>query len=90
MTGSTCINPAVGFALQLIAAWGAGDFNIIVRDVWPLIVPSILGAICGAFFTKKFYEPLLLYVKYKDLKDEDFEDLSDGRSQDGAGSMEKG
>ena len=59
MTGSTCINPAVGFFLQLIAAWGAGDINIFIRDVWPLLIPCMLGAVVGAFFIKKFYEPLL-------------------------------
>lgn len=35
--------------------------------MWPLIFPSIIGAIIGGYFTHKFYEPLLLYIKYKDL-----------------------
>ena len=40
---------------------------IFVRDVWPLIVPSVLGALIGAYFMVRIYEPLLLYLKYKDL-----------------------
>ena len=32
-----------------------------------MVFPSILGAIIGGYFTHKFYEPLLLYIKYKDL-----------------------
>ena len=69
MTGSTCLNPAVGFFLQTVAAWAKEDSTIFFRDVWTLIIPSILGAIVGGIFMKKFYEPLLLFIKYKDLVD---------------------
>ena len=55
MTGSTCINPAVGIALQLVAAWGNHDAVMFYRDVWLLIIPSILGAIVGGYFMKKIY-----------------------------------
>jgi hypothetical protein len=41
-----------------------------VRDVWPLIVPSVLGGLLGGYFMLKFYEPLLLYIKYKELAEE--------------------
>ena len=82
MTGSTCINPAVGICLQLVAAWAQEDTTVFLRDVWPLIVPCVLGAIAGGFFMKKFYEPLLLYIKYKELAEEDFQHLDEGRSQD--------
>lgn len=68
--GGTCLNPAVGIFLQMVAAFGAGDPLIFVRDVWFLIFPSILGAFLGAYFMMKIYEPLLLYIKYKDLADE--------------------
>lgn len=61
------INPAAGLCLQLIAAIIKQDAAIFYRDVWPLIFPSIIGAIIGGYFTHKFYEPLLLYIKYKDL-----------------------
>jgi len=69
MTGSTCINPAVGICLQLVAAWGAGDPMLFFRDVWPLIIPSIIGSILGGMFMTKIYEPLLLFIKYKELAD---------------------
>lgn len=55
MTGSTCINPAVGICLQMVAAWGAEDPLIFIRDVWPLIVPSVLGSIIGGIFMTKIY-----------------------------------
>lgn len=61
------INPAAGLSLQLIAAIIKQDAAVFYRDVWPLLIPSILGAIIGGYFTHKFYEPLLLYIKYKDL-----------------------
>ena len=67
IAGSTIINPAIGICLQLVAAWSKGDLMIFVRDVWPLIVPSVLGALIGAYFMVRIYEPLLLYLKYKDL-----------------------
>lgn len=67
LSGDTCLNPAAGFSLQLIAAIIKGDWLIFVRDVWPLVLPSALGGILGGYFTLKFYEPLLLYIKYKDL-----------------------
>jgi glycerol uptake facilitator-like aquaporin len=69
MTGSTCINPAVGICLQMVAAWGAGDAMIFFRDVWPLVFPSILGGIIGGLFMTTLYEPLLLFIKYRDLAD---------------------
>ena len=72
MTGSTCINPAVGLALQMVAAWGSGDVSLFLIYIWPLLVPSVFGAIIGGLFTTKFYEPLLLHIKYKDLSEEDF------------------
>lgn len=53
----------------MIAALANGDWLMFWRDVWPLIVPSILGAIIGGFFMKKIYQPLLLYIKYQDLAD---------------------
>ena len=78
VTGSTCINPAIGICLQIVAAWGAGDITIFVRDVWPLIIPSVLGAILGGFFMTKFYEPLLMFIKYGDLADQEFSDVEEG------------
>jgi uncharacterized membrane protein YfcA len=56
-------------SLQLIAAFIKGDSLIFFRDVWPLVVPSILGGILGGYFSLKFYEPLLLYIKFKDLEE---------------------
>jgi len=35
-----------------------------------LVLPSIMGGLLGGYFTLKFYEPLPLYIKYKDLADE--------------------
>jgi len=67
ITGSTIINPAIGICLQMVAAWSKQDPLIFFRDVWPLIVPSVIGASMGAYFMVKVYEPLLLYLKYKDL-----------------------
>lgn len=64
------LNPAAGISLQLIAAYIKGDWMIFARDVWPLVVPSVLGGILGGYFTLKFYEPLLLYIKYKDLAED--------------------
>jgi hypothetical protein len=55
MTGSTVLNPAIGICLQLVAALSQKDFLIFVRDVWPLIVPSIMGAIIGSYFMSKIY-----------------------------------
>jgi hypothetical protein len=68
------LNPAAGFSLQLIAAFIKGDWMILVRDVWPLVLPSTLGGILGGYFTVKFYEPLLLYIKYRDLAEDGEED----------------
>ena len=70
MTGDTCINPAVGICLQMVAALAEGDSTIFFRDVWPLVVPSLLGAVIGGFFMTRIYEPLLLFIKYKDLAEE--------------------
>lgn len=70
MTGDTVLNPSVGFCLQMVAAIREGDVLILFRDVWPLLVPSIIGAIVGGYFMKGIYEPLLLYIKYKDLAEE--------------------
>jgi glycerol uptake facilitator-like aquaporin len=55
MTGSTIINPAVGICLQLVGAWAAGDSLVFFRDVWTLIIPSVLGAIIGGYFMCKIY-----------------------------------
>lgn len=74
MTGSTVLNPGVGISLQLVAACAQGDAVIFWRDVWPLVIPSLLGAIIGGYFMTKLYEPLLLYIRYKDLSDEEIED----------------
>lgn len=74
MTGSTVLNPAVGLCLQLVAAVAKEDALMFWRDLWPLVVPSVLGAIFGGYFMTKIYEPLLLYIKYKDLADEPLED----------------
>lgn len=73
MTGSTVLNPAVGISLQLAAACAKGDATMFWRDVWPLIVPSLLGAVIGSYFMTKLYEPLLLFIKYKDLAEEEVE-----------------
>lgn len=74
MTGSTVLNPAVGLCLQFIAACAKEDALMFWRDLWPLVVPSALGAIAGGYFMTKIYEPLLLYIKYKDLADESLEE----------------
>lgn len=42
-----------------------------MRDIWPLVIPSIIGAIVGGYLTSRFYEPLLLFIKYKDLVEGD-------------------
>jgi len=55
MTGSTVINPAIGISLQLVAAISQKDIMIFVRDIWPLIVPSFVGAIIGSYFMGKIY-----------------------------------
>jgi len=67
MTGCTVLNPAVGLCLQLVAAIAKGDSMMFVRDVWPLLVPSVIGSVIGALFMKRVYEPLLLFIKYRDL-----------------------
>lgn len=59
----------------MIAAIIKGDSLILFRDVWPLVIPSTIGGILGGYFTLKFYEPLLLYIKYKDLAEEGEEDI---------------
>ena len=38
-----------------------------MRDVWPVVIPSIMGAFLGGYLTSRFYEPLLLFIKYNDL-----------------------
>lgn len=55
MTGSTVLNPAIGICLQMVAAISNKDIFIFVRDVWPLVVPSIFGAIAGSYFMSKIY-----------------------------------
>jgi uncharacterized membrane protein YfcA len=67
--GQTLINPAAGVAIQLVAALSREDVLIFVRDIWPLVVPSIIGAVVGGYLTSRFYEPLLLFIKYRDLVD---------------------
>lgn len=77
MTGSTVINPAVGVCLQMVAAWAQKDHMVFFRDVWPLLIPSVLGSILGGYFMTKFYEPPLLFIKYEDLAQEPLSDKSD-------------
>jgi uncharacterized membrane protein YfcA len=67
MTACTVLNPALGIFLQMVAAIAKGDPLVFFRDIWPLVIPSLLGAIIGGYFMKRIYEPLLLYIKYKDL-----------------------
>jgi hypothetical protein len=55
MTGNTVLNPVLGFCLQMVAAIAQGDALILFRDVWPLVVPSIIGAIIGGYFMKNIY-----------------------------------
>jgi hypothetical protein len=57
----------VAISLQAIAAWIKGDWLILVRDVWPLVVPSAIAGVLGGYFMVKVYEPLLLYIKYREL-----------------------
>jgi hypothetical protein len=71
LTGDTTINPAAAISLQAIAAWIKGDWLIFVRDVWPLVVPSVIAGLLGGYFMVKVYEPLLLYIKYRELAEED-------------------
>ena len=66
-TGDTCVNPAVGISIQLVAACVKGNPDIFFRDFYQLMVPSVLGAIVGSFFLIKFYEPMFLFMKHKDL-----------------------
>jgi uncharacterized membrane protein YfcA len=69
MTGNTPINFAIGIAIQLVAAIIQGDALILFRDVWPVLLPSLLGAFIGGYFMLRVYEPLLLFIKYRDLAD---------------------
>ena len=47
------------------------------------MVPSVLGGVFGGFFMRLFYEPLLLFIKYRDLTDQDFEELDEkGSTED--------
>lgn len=69
MTGNTSINPAIGIAIHLVAAIIQGDPLILLRDVWPVFLPSLLGAFIGGYFMLRVYEPLLLFIKYRDLAD---------------------
>lgn len=71
LTGDTTINPAAAISLQAIAAWIKGDWLIFVRDVWPLLLPSAIAGLLGGYFMVKVYEPLLLFIKYRELADED-------------------
>jgi len=55
MTACTVLNPALGLFLQMVAAIAREDALIFFRDVWPLVIPSILGAIIGGYFMKGIY-----------------------------------
>lgn len=64
MTDDTPLNPAACIFFQLGSWINTGDIMYLTH-IWILIFPSILGGLFGGFFMYKIYEPLSLYMKFK-------------------------
>jgi len=64
MTGETCVNPALGVAHQLFSAIidpsHANPLMILI-----LIFPSLIGGAVAGYVMRQVYEPLLLYIRFK-------------------------
>jgi len=69
MTDDTPLNPAASMFLQL-GSWLTTGNIMYLEYVWILIAPSIVGGILGGIFMYKVYEPLTIYMKFKNY---DFE-----------------
>lgn len=66
MTGSTMLNPAIGFALQIVAAVDQMSPSVLLGSL-TLLIPSLAGGFAGGLIMTRLYEPLLLSIKYKEL-----------------------
>lgn len=69
MTDDTPLNPTAAIFYQIMYFIKTQDL-MYLEYVWILIVPSTLGGLLGGFFMYKVYEPLSLFIKFKNY---DFE-----------------
>ncbi len=65
MTGDTPLNPNSCIFYQL-GSWLYHQNTDYLIDMWLLVVPSTIGGICGGLMMHKCYEPLLLFIRFKD------------------------
>ena len=65
MTGNTPLNPIVSIFFQ-IGTWLKTEDSSHIIYLWLLILPSIIGGLAGGFLMHKIYEPLILYIKFKE------------------------
>lgn len=64
MTDDTPLNPVACVFFQL-GSWIKTGNIMYVEYIWVLIVPAIIGGVAGGFFMYNVYEPLSLYMKFK-------------------------
>lgn len=64
MTGETCVNPALGVAHQLFSSI-IDSTNAKPQMILILLFPSLIGGAIAGFVMRQFYEPMLLYTRFK-------------------------
>lgn len=64
MTGETCVNPALGVAHQLFSSIINSE-NAKPEMILILLFPSLIGGAIAGFVMRQFYEPMLLYTRFK-------------------------
>lgn len=64
MTGETCVNPALGVAHQLFSAIINSD-EARPEMILILLFPSLIGGAIAGYVMRQFYEPMLLYTRFK-------------------------
>ncbi len=64
MTGETCVNPALGVAHQLFSAIIDSE-HAKPQMILILIFPALIGGAIAGYVMRQFYEPLLLYTRFK-------------------------
>lgn len=58
------MNPNTSIFFQLASFIKHQNIDYLI-DTWILIVPSTIGGILGGIFMHKIYEPLVLYMRFK-------------------------
>lgn len=64
MTGETPVNPAIAVPYQILASILTPEKAVFWKLIY-VIVPSLIGGGLAGYTVGKFYEPLLLFTKFK-------------------------